>query len=95
MEPKCEQCIRIFAAALIFVSACPYPHNEECPYRSKISHEHTHQELYAGPPVENPTTVIASTADAIISPYVISSGPDPDIDGNTVYTVDVTASPTT
>lgn len=95
MDPRCKRCISTFSAALIFVFACPLPHNEECPYKSRISHEHTHQEMYEGPPPENPTMTIASTADTIISPYVISTRPDPDMKGNTIYYVDVTASPTT
>ena len=95
MDPRCERCIATFAAAIIFVGACPLPHNDECPYKRRITHEHTHHEMYEGPPVENPTMTIASTAASIYSPYVISSGPDPNIEGNKIYYVNVTATPTT
>jgi len=94
MDPRCKRCIATFGMAFILVSACPLPHNDECPY--KVTHEHTHYEMYVGPPAENPTMTIASTATPhIYSRYLISSAPDPNIEGNTIYYVNVTASPTT
>ncbi len=93
MHPKCKQCIVAFGAVILFVSACPFPYDDECPY--KTPHEHPHYETHAGPPAENLTMTIASTAAAIDSPNVIYTEPDPYKEGNTIYHVDLTASPTT
>ena len=92
MHPKCQQCIATIGAITAFISACPFPH-ERC--QNKAHLEHIHYETHPSPPVENPTMVIASTASAIISPYVIHMGPDPNREGNLIHHIDLTASPTT
>lgn len=92
MNPKCKRCIATIGAITAFISACPFPH-DECRY--KLSHEHIHYETHPGPPVENPTMVIASTASAIDSPNVLRVESDPDREMHLRHYIDLTASPTT
>ncbi len=75
----------------VLILECPFPH-KECIY--KQNHEVIHYVMYPSARIENETAVVASSASDILSANVILIRPDPIVDKNHIYYIDVTGSQT-
>ena len=90
-EPECQRCIATLGQLRVLILECPFP-QKGCIY--KQYYELIHYVSYPSARVENGSAVVASCPDDLVSPSIILIRPDPILESNQIYYIDVSDSQT-
>ncbi len=88
-EPKCQRCAATLGELIVLILECPFP-DKDCNYNQY--HELIHYVTYPSARLENETVVVASSSYDISSHSIILIRPDPILEKNQIYYIDVTDS---
>ena len=88
-DPKCQRCAACLRTLRVLILECPFP-DKKCLY--KQNHEIIHYVTYPSARLENKSAVVASSPSHISSYSIILIRPDPIIEKNQIYYIDVTDS---
>ena len=88
-DPKCQRCIACLGELRVLILECPFP-DKNCLYNQY--HEIIHYVTYPSARLENESAVVASLSSNISSPSIILIRPDPILEKNQIYYIDVTDS---
>ena len=89
-DPKCQRCAACLGKLRVLILECPFL-DKNCLYNQY--HEIIHYVTYPSPRLENESAVVASSSSNIISYSIILIGPEPILEKNQIYYIDVTDSP--
>lgn len=90
-DPKCQRCIATLGELRVLILECPFP-QKGCMY--KQYYEIIHYVTYPSARAENGSAVVASCPDNLLSSSIILIRPDPILESNQIYYIDVTDSQT-
>lgn len=88
-DPKCQRCADSLGKVRVLILECPFP-DKNCLY--KQYHEIIHYVTYPSARIENESAVVASSSSNISSYSIILIRPDPILEKNQIYYIDVTDS---
>lgn len=88
-EPKCQRCTACLGKLRVLILECPFP-DKNCIYNKY--HEIIHYVTYPSARLENESAVVASSSSDISSYSIILIRPDPILEKNRIYYIDVTDS---
>ena len=86
-DPKCQRCTACLGNLRVLILECPFP-DKNCMY--KQYQEMTHYVTYQSARLENESAVVASSSSDISSYGIILIRPDPILEKNQIYYIDVT-----
>ena len=86
-DPKCQRCADSLGKARVLILECPFP-DKNCLYNQY--HEIIHYVTYPSARIENESAVVASSSSNISSYSIILIRPDPILEKNQIYYIDVT-----
>ena len=86
-DPKCQRCADSLGKAGVLILECPFP-DKNCLYNQY--HEIIHYVTYPSARIENESAVVASSSSNISSYSIILIRPDPILEKNQIYYIDVT-----
>jgi hypothetical protein len=88
-DPKCQRCAACLGNLRVLILECPFP-DKNCTYNQY--HEIIHYVTYPSARLENESAVVASSSSDISSYSIILIRPDPILEKNHIYYIDVTDS---
>ena len=88
-DPKCQRCTACLGKVRVLILECPFP-DKNCLYNQY--HEIIHYVTYPSARIENESAVVASTSSHISSYSIILIRPDPILEKNQIYYIDVSDS---
>ena len=88
-EPKCQRCAATLGELRVLILECPFP-DKDCNYNQY--HELIHYVTYPSARLENESAVVASSSSDMSSHSIILIRPDPILEKNQIYYIDVTDS---
>ena len=88
-DPKCQRCAACLGKLRVLILECPFP-DKNCLYNQY--HEIIHYVTYPSARIENESAVVASSPSNISSYSIILIRPDPILEKNQIYYIDVTDS---
>ena len=88
-DPKCQRCASCLGKLRVLILECPFP-DKNCLYNQY--HEIIHYVTYPSARLENESAVVVSSSSNISSYSVILIRPDPILEKNQIYYIDVTDS---
>jgi len=88
-EPKCQRCAACLGKLRVHILECPFS-DKNCIYNKY--HEIIHYVTYPSARLENESAVVASSSSDISSYSIILIRPDPILEKNRIYYIDVTDS---
>jgi hypothetical protein len=86
---KCQRCAACLGNLRVLILECPFP-DKNCTYNQY--HEIIHYVTYPSARLENESAVVASSSSDISSYSIILIRPDPILEKNHIYYIDVTDS---
>ena len=86
-DPKCQRCTACLGNLRVLILECPFP-DKNCMY--KQYQEMIHYVTYPSIRLENESAVVASSSFDISSYGIILIRPDPILEKNQIYYIDVT-----
>jgi hypothetical protein len=88
-DPKCQRCAACLGNLRVLILECPFP-DKNCLYNQY--QEIIHYVTYPSARLENESAVVASSSSRISSYSIILIRPDPLLEKNQIYYIDVTDS---
>ena len=88
-DPRCQRCTACLGNLRVLILECPFP-DKNCMY--KQYQEIIHYVTYPSARLENESAVVASSSSNISSYSIILISPDPILEKNQIYYIDVTDS---
>jgi hypothetical protein len=88
-DPKCQRCAACLGNLRVLILECPFP-DKKCIYNQY--HEIIQYVTYPSARLENESAVVASSSSDISSYSIILIRPDPILEKNHIYYIDVTDS---
>ena len=88
-DPKCQRCAACLGKLKVLILECPFP-DKNCLYNQY--QEIIHYVTYPSARIENDSAVVASSSSNISSYSIILIRPDPILEKNQIYYIDVTDS---
>ena len=86
-DPKCQRCTACLGKQRVLILECPFP-DKNCVY--KQYQEMIHYVTYPSSRLVNESAVVASSSSDISSYAIILIRPDPILEKNQIYYIDVT-----
>jgi hypothetical protein len=88
-DPKCQRCAACLGESRVLILECPFP-DKNC--LSNQYHKIINYVTYPSARLENQSAVVASSSSNISSYSIILIRPDPILEKNQIYYIDVTDS---